>query len=228
MRGTAPRQPGTAVRAVHKPHSASVYAVVPAGCRGDAAAVCAGPVDGRLPGGAAGEDAAGRSPTTISRLTATWDEEYRGFRHRELSGCDYVYVWVDGIHFNIRLEEDRLCTLVVIGVKADGTKELVVLEDGYRGEPGELGERAAGPAGGAVCGRRRWRLGTGPAWSSSMALSRRAGRRRRIGRRPPDHVKGRSTTFDNSSDRIGLSLRWLGVSGASGLRMGIADHRRAA
>lgn len=79
-----------------------------------------------------GEDAAGLSPTTISRLTAVWDEEYQAFRRHDLSGSDYVYVWVDGIHFNIRLEEDRLCTLVVIGVKADGTKELVALEDGYR------------------------------------------------------------------------------------------------
>ena len=59
-----------------------------------------------------GEDAAGLSPTTISRLTAAWDEEYEAFRRRDLSDCDYVYVWVDGIHFNIRLEEDRLCTLV--------------------------------------------------------------------------------------------------------------------
>lgn len=79
-----------------------------------------------------GKDAAGLSPTTISRLTAAWDEEYEAFRRRDLSGCDYIYVWVDGIHFNIRLEEDRLCTLVVIGVRADGTKELVALEDGYR------------------------------------------------------------------------------------------------
>ena len=70
-----------------------------------------------------GEDAAGLSPTSIARLTASWDEEYQAFRHRDLSACDYVYIWVDGIHFNIRLEEDRLCTLVVIGVKADGTKE---------------------------------------------------------------------------------------------------------
>ena len=83
-----------------------------------------------------GEDAAGLSPTNISRLTAAWDEEYQAFRGRDLSEDDYVYVWVDGIHFNIRLEDDRLCTLVVIGVKADGTKELVAIEDGYR-ESGE-------------------------------------------------------------------------------------------
>ena len=79
-----------------------------------------------------GEDAAGLSPTNISRLTAAWEEDYREFRSRDLSDRDYVYVWVDGIHFNVRLEDDRLCTLVMIGVKADGTKELVALEDGYR------------------------------------------------------------------------------------------------
>ena len=94
-----------------------------------------------------GEDAAGLSPTTITRLTAAWDEEYQAFGRRDLSGCDYVYVWVDGIHFNIRLEEDRLCTLVVIGVKADGTKELVAVEDGYRESDESWGGRAAGPAG---------------------------------------------------------------------------------
>ena len=79
-----------------------------------------------------GEDASGLSPTNIARLTAAWDTEYQAFRRRDLSECDFVYVWVDGIHFNIRLEEDRLCTLVILGVRADGTKELVALEDGYR------------------------------------------------------------------------------------------------
>ena len=67
-------------------------------------------------------------------------------RRRNLSECDFVYVWVDGIHFNIRLEEDRLCTLVILGVRADGTKELVALEDGYRESAEKLGQRAARPA----------------------------------------------------------------------------------
>ena len=62
-----------------------------------------------------GDDAAGLSATNIARLTAVWDEEYRQFRQRDLANRDYVYVWVDGIHFNIRLEDDRLCTLVMIG-----------------------------------------------------------------------------------------------------------------
>lgn len=80
-----------------------------------------------------GEEAsAGLSPTVISRLTAQWQEEYQAFQRRDLSERDYVYVWVDGVHFRIRLEEDRLCALVVIGVRPDGTKELVAMEDGYR------------------------------------------------------------------------------------------------
>lgn len=79
-----------------------------------------------------GEDAKGLSATTITRLTAEWTSEYDAYRQRELSDRDYVYVWVDGVHFRIRLEDDRLCTLVMIGVRPDGTKELVAVEDGYR------------------------------------------------------------------------------------------------
>jgi transposase-like protein len=79
-----------------------------------------------------GEDAAGLSSTNIARLTNEWDTEYRAFKRRRMEDRDYVYVWVDGVHFNIRLEDDRLCTLVIIGVRPDGTKELVAVEDGYR------------------------------------------------------------------------------------------------
>jgi transposase-like protein len=79
-----------------------------------------------------GKDAAGLSPTAITRLTAEWESGYQAFRGRDLSTRDYVYVWADGVHFRIRLEDDRLCTLVVIGVRPDGTKELVAVEDGYR------------------------------------------------------------------------------------------------
>ena len=79
-----------------------------------------------------GADAAGLSPTTITRLTASWEAEYQAWRRRSLAETDYVYVWVDGVHFRVRLEEDRLCTLVIIGVRPDGTKELVAVEDGYR------------------------------------------------------------------------------------------------
>jgi transposase-like protein len=79
---------------------------------------------------------AGLSATTITRLTEQWQDEQRAFTRRDLSGVDYVYVWADGIHVSIRLEEDKLCLLVLIGVRADGSKELITLADGYR-ESGE-------------------------------------------------------------------------------------------
>jgi putative transposase len=79
-----------------------------------------------------GEDASGLSPTAITRLTAEWEKEYEQYRNRDLSDRDYVYVWADGVHFNIRLEDERLCTLVLLGARADGTKELIAVEDGYR------------------------------------------------------------------------------------------------
>jgi putative transposase len=72
------------------------------------------------------------SPTTLARLTVGWEKEYGDFRRRYLSRREYVYVWVDGIHFNIRLNDDRLCTLVMIGVLANGEKELLAVEDGYQ------------------------------------------------------------------------------------------------
>lgn len=79
-----------------------------------------------------GEEAAGLSPANISRLLSVWGEEYERFRTRDLSDRDYVYIWADGVHFRIRLEDDRLCTLVIMGVRPDGTKELIAVEDGYR------------------------------------------------------------------------------------------------
>jgi transposase-like protein len=79
-----------------------------------------------------GRDAAGLSATNIARLTNEWEVEYRAFQKRRLADRDYVYVWVDGVHFNVRLDDDRLCTLVMIGVRPDGTKELIAVEDGYR------------------------------------------------------------------------------------------------
>jgi transposase-like protein len=78
---------------------------------------------------------AGLSGSTITRLTVQWQDEARALNQRDLSGVDYVYVWADGIHVNIRLDEEKLCLLVLIGVRADGTKELVALTDGYRESP---------------------------------------------------------------------------------------------
>ena len=79
-----------------------------------------------------GEDAAGLSATTITRLTKQWEDEHEEFQGRDLSDRQYVYVWVDGIHVNVRLEDDRVCLLVMIGARPDGTKELIAVEDGYR------------------------------------------------------------------------------------------------
>jgi len=76
--------------------------------------------------------AAGLSASTVARLTESWQAEHEQWCHRDLSGTDYVYWWVDGVHFNVRLEEDRLCCLVVVGVRPDGSKELVAVADGYR------------------------------------------------------------------------------------------------
>jgi transposase-like protein len=75
---------------------------------------------------------AGLSASVITRLTAQWQAEQRAFAERRLAEKDFVYVWADGVHFNVRLEEERLCCLVIVGVRADGTKELVAIADGYR------------------------------------------------------------------------------------------------
>jgi transposase-like protein len=75
---------------------------------------------------------AGLSASTVTRLTETWSAEAAAFMTRDLSPADYVYLWADGIHVRIRLGEGKLCLTVMIGVRADGLKELVALADGYR------------------------------------------------------------------------------------------------
>jgi putative transposase len=75
---------------------------------------------------------AGLSASLVTRLTVQWQAEREVFLQRDLSERDYVYCWADGIHFNIRLDEGRLCCLVLVGVRADGTKELVAVTDGQR------------------------------------------------------------------------------------------------
>jgi putative transposase len=76
--------------------------------------------------------AAGLSASVITRLTTQWQAEREAFARRELSDRDYVYCWADGVHFNLRLDDGRLCVLVLVGVRADGTKELVAVADGER------------------------------------------------------------------------------------------------
>jgi transposase-like protein len=74
----------------------------------------------------------GLSAATITRLASQWQDDAQAFGLRSLDDVDYVYLWVDGIHLKVRLEQDKVCLLVMIGVRADGTKELVALADGFR------------------------------------------------------------------------------------------------
>jgi transposase-like protein len=79
-----------------------------------------------------GPDVPGLSATTVTRLITTWQKDYEAWNSRSLAGKQYVYVWADGVHFNIRLEEDRQCLLVLMGATHEGKKELIAVVDGYR------------------------------------------------------------------------------------------------
>lgn len=79
-----------------------------------------------------GVDAKGLSANTVTRLKADWEKEYRAWSRRSLKDKRYVYIWADGIYFNIRLEDGRQCILVLMGATADGKKELIAITDGYR------------------------------------------------------------------------------------------------
>lgn len=79
-----------------------------------------------------GTEAAGFSASTITPSLQSWQEEYRAWRKRPLDGTDYVYIWADGLHFQVRLEEDRLACLIITDAREDGRKEVIAIEDGYR------------------------------------------------------------------------------------------------
>ncbi len=79
-----------------------------------------------------GPDCPGLSASTVTRLKGVWEQEFQEWSKRSLEGKQYVYVWADGVHFNIRLEEDRQCILVLMGATADGKKELIAVVDGFR------------------------------------------------------------------------------------------------
>jgi putative transposase len=79
-----------------------------------------------------GPDAKGLSATTVTRLKGLWEKEYQDWSKRSLAGKHYVYVWADGVYFNIRLEGGRQCILVLMGATADGKKELIAVQDGQR------------------------------------------------------------------------------------------------
>jgi transposase-like protein len=79
-----------------------------------------------------GEHAKGLSATTVVRLKSVWSDEYAAWNRRSLAGKRYVYIWVDGVYFNVRLTDDRPCILVAIGAREDGKKELLAIEGGER------------------------------------------------------------------------------------------------
>jgi transposase-like protein len=114
----------------------------PQGLRGAAAAVSARNLHGLSTGDFVPAleqflgSTAGLSSATITRLTAQWTEDHKAFQARDLSECDFVYVWADGVHLKVRLEEAKDCVLVLVGVRADGSKELIAMDSGHR-ESGE-------------------------------------------------------------------------------------------
>jgi len=79
-----------------------------------------------------GEQAKGLSASVICRLKEVWKEEFKEWDKRDLSGKEYVYIWADGIYFNVRLTDDRPCVLVLIGALASGKKEIIAIQDGQR------------------------------------------------------------------------------------------------
>ena len=79
-----------------------------------------------------GPSCPGLSASTVTRLKACWEDEFQEWNKRSLREKQYVYLWADGVHFNIRLEEDRQCILVLMGATADGRKELIAVVDGFR------------------------------------------------------------------------------------------------
>src|SRR5579875_565408 len=102
---------------------------------------------------------AGLPAPAVTRLTEAWQEEYRRWWDRGLSGAGYVYCWAGGLHFGVRLDADRVCTLVVVGVRAGGKKELAALAGGRASPPGRGPGCCAMPAA-AACAPRCWPLGT--------------------------------------------------------------------
>jgi putative transposase len=79
-----------------------------------------------------GSDVSGLSAANISRMKTQWKKEFENWKKNDLSDKEYCYIWADGIHFNLRHDDSRLCTLVLIGALPDGRKELIAVESGYR------------------------------------------------------------------------------------------------
>ena len=91
-----------------------------------------------------GEGAPGLSANSVVRLKAVWEQEYQEWTRRDLSGKRYVYLWADGLHVNVRLDEKRSCILVIMAADEHGNKELVAVSDGYRESTASWREKATG------------------------------------------------------------------------------------
>jgi len=78
-----------------------------------------------------GTEARGLSASTVVRLKESWQGDYEAWRRRDLSGKRYAYLWADGIHVNVRMDNNQ-CLLVLMGATEAGQKELLAVEDGYR------------------------------------------------------------------------------------------------
>ena len=79
-----------------------------------------------------GDSASGLSPSAITRMVSAWSEERQAWKKRSLADRDYVYVWADGVHFSVRLDDERVAVLVLLGARVDGTKEIIAIDDGFR------------------------------------------------------------------------------------------------
>ncbi len=79
-----------------------------------------------------GDSVKNLSANTVVRLKQKWEQEYKQWCSRDLTGKRYVYIWADGIYFNVRLDEDKSCLLVIMAADSDGNKELLAVSDGYR------------------------------------------------------------------------------------------------
>lgn len=79
-----------------------------------------------------GDHTSGLSPSAITRMVSAWSEERQAWKKRSLADRDYVYVWADGVHFGVRLDDERVAVLVLLGARVDGTKEIIAIEDGFR------------------------------------------------------------------------------------------------
>ena len=152
-----------------------------------------------------GTDAPGLSQATISRLKAVWKEEYDAWRRRDLSGKRYVYFWADGIYFNIRMEQDAQCILVIIAATEDGRKELLAIEDGYRESAQSWRDEASSADSASTSwsssrGRRRSRRARST-WPTGPPCWRRSSGR--PGASPPSSWSGRMTPGRRSSRMCG-------------------------